>query len=204
MASTKRKPARRGKKSPRKGKSTRGRQPVPALPPDVSLQRGFIEVATVGGQAFLWFAKLIVSVAVLGGIGYAVWSLRPLPAYSSDEVKVGSAFATTFHVENTSPWFPLAHLTIRCVVDGVDAPDMPSIGADVSQVPPRLEPGQQASFTCPFHAGDPEVAQRSSLYFRSSYDLPGYDRIRLHDNRGPFVINTRLLPPRWTPKAARD
>ncbi len=209
MTSTKRKPAKRGRKGssaakePRSRGEARGRSPAAAAELPV-LQQGLREMAAVGAQSFLWLATLAVSAAALAGVGFALWSLRPAPAYSSERVTVGSALAVTFRIENTSAWFALAHLKIRCVLAGVDAPDMPPVEADTSHIPAALEPGQQATFTCPFHAADPEVALRSELYFLSDYDLPVVGRIRLSDNRGPFVLNVRLLPPRWTAKPGKD
>lgn len=178
------------------------------LAAELPVRQGLLEMATIGAQSLLWLATLIVTAAVLAGAGFGLWSLRPVPAYSSERVTIGSAFAVTFHVENTSPWFPLVHLKIDCVLAGVDAPAMPSAAADTSRIPARLEPGGQASFTCPFPAADPEVALRSELYFRSEYDLtgnlPGLGTLRLSDNRGPFVLDARLLPPRWTAKPGKD
>jgi hypothetical protein len=207
MTSTRRKTAKRGKKKsraakrPRSGKQAPGQDSVALA--ELPVQQGLLEMATIGAQSFLWLATLAASIAALAGVAFGVWSLRPVPAYSSDGVTIGSAFAVTFRVKNTSRWFPLAHLKIRCVVDGIDAPDMPPVEADPSHIPESLEPGEQATFTCPFRAADPEVALRSELYFRSEYDLPRFDRFRLGDNRGPFVIDTRLLPPRWTAKPDR-
>ena len=73
-----------------------------------------------------------------------------------------------------------------------------------------LEPGQSATFTCPFRSlighpinEDPGIAQRSEIYFRAEYDLPlprFLGAIRITDNSAPFFLNTRLLPPRWTAK----
>lgn len=208
MGSTKRKPARRGnRKRTSAAKAPRSRKPVP-LAAELPVRQGLLEMATIGAQSLLWLATLIATAAVLAGAGFGLWSLRPVPAYSSERVTIGSAFAVTFHVENTSPWFPLGHLKIDCVVGGVDAPAMPPVAADTSGIPARLEPGQQASFTCPFRAADPEVALRSELYFRSSYDLPGnlpgLGALRLSDIRGPFILDARLLPPRWTAKPGKD
>ena len=208
MGSTRRKPARRGnRKSAPAAKVPRSRKPVP-LAAELPVRQGLLEMATIGAQSLLWLATLIVTAAVLVGAGFGLWSLRPVPAYSSERVTLGSAFAVTFHVENTSPWFPLSRLKINCVLAGVDAPAMPSVAADISRIPGRLEPGQQASFTCPFRAADPEVALRSELYFRSEYDLPGnlpwLGTFRLSDNRGPFVLDAKLLPPRWTAKPGKD
>jgi len=161
-------------------------------------------MATIGAQSFLWLATVVASVAALAGAAFGIWSLRPLPAYSSERVRVGSPFEVTFRIENASAWFPLSHLKIRCALAGVDASDMPPVEADGSKIPARLGPGEQASFTCPFRAGDLDVALRSELYFRSEYDLPVLGSLRLSDNGGPFVLNTRLLPPRWTAKPGKD
>ena len=209
MAPSKRKPARRGNRKKRSSaaKATRPRERLP-LAAELPVRQGLLEIATIGAQSLLWLATLIVSAAVLVGAGFALWSLRPVPAYSSERVTIGSAFAVEFHVENTSQWFPLARLTIDCVLVGVDAPAMPPVAANVSRIPARLEPGQHASFTCPFRAADPEVALRSELHFRSAYDLPGdlpgLGRVRLTNDSGPFVLDAKLLPPRWTAKPGKD
>ncbi|MBS0541462.1 MAG: hypothetical protein JSR47_22040 [Proteobacteria bacterium] len=171
---------------------------------DLPLQQGLVEMATIGAQSFLWLVTVIAGFAVLAGAAFGAWSLRPVPAYSSDQVTMGSAFAVTFRVDNPSEWFALSHLRIRCVVAGVDAADMPPVDADISKIPPRLEPGQQAIFTCPLRAADQEAALRSEIYFRSAYDMPGWGTIKLSANNGPFVVNTKLLPPRWTAKPGRD
>jgi hypothetical protein len=216
MKSNKRKPAKRGRKNSPATQGPRSRRRSPAaavrLPAELPVRQGLVEMATIGAQSFLWLATLVVIGAVLAGVAFGIWSLRPVPGYASERVTLGSAFAVTFRIENTSDWFALAHLKIRCVVDGIDAPDLPPVEADLSRIPERLEPGAQATFTCPFRAADPEVAQRSKLYFRSEYDLPlgslgdlpVLGRLRLGDNRGPFVLDTRLLPPRWTAKPGKD
>ena len=75
---------------------------------------------------------------------------------------------------------------------------------------PRAGLGKSATFTCPFRSvlggsanDDLDVALRSEIYFRSEYDLPVVGSLPLADNRGPFILNTRLLPPRWTAKPDR-
>jgi hypothetical protein len=194
MTSTKRKPARRGKKSPRRRSAA-----VAELP----LQQGLVEMATVGVQSLLWLVTFVAIIAALPAAAFGIWSLRPVPAYSSDGVTAGSAFGVTFRVENASDWFPLSHLTIRCVLEGADGADMPPVDADRSRIPARLEPGERATFTCPFRAADLDVALRSEIYFHSEYDAPVLGAWRLTDNGGPFVLNTRLLPPRWTAKPGK-
>ncbi len=206
MTSTKRKPARRGKNNKKKspaasGRPARGRIRVAA---ELPLQQGLAEMAAIGAQSFLWLATVIAGFVVLAGVAFGAWSLRPVPAYSSDRVTVGSPFAVMFRVDNTSEWFALSHLKIRCVLTGLDAPDRPSVDADTSRIPARLEPGEQAPFTCPFRAADQEVALRSEIYFRSEYDMPGPGAFTLGANGGPFVLNTKLLPPRWTAKPGKD
>ena len=112
--------------------------------------------------------SVVAIFAALGGAAFGIWSLRPVPAYSSNRVKVGSAFGATFWVENVSAWFPLSHLKIHCALTKLETPDM--VAADQSRIPDRLEPGQSATFTCPFPAADLDVALRSEIYFRSEYD----------------------------------
>ena len=201
MATTKRKPATRSRKSSPSARAPRARKaavPVAELP----LQQGLVEMATVGAQSFVWLATVVVFFAALAAAGFGIWSLRPLPAYSSDRVTAGSAFQATFRVENVSAWFPLSHLKIHCALTSYETPDM--VAADQSRIPDRLEPGRSATFTCPFPAADLDVALRSEIYFRSEYDAPVLSSFRLTNNGGPFVLDTRLLPPRWTAKPGKD
>jgi hypothetical protein len=208
--SPKRKPARRGKKSPpiAKAPRSRGRPPAPAAEPP--LQQGLIELATIGAQSFLWLAMVVAIPAALAGVAFGVWSLRPTPEYSSERVRAGSSFAVTFRVENASPWFALSHLKISCVLMSAGAPDAPPVEANEGQIPSSLGPKESATFTCPFRSvlgdstsDDLEIALRSEIYFRSEYDVPAIGSLRLADTRGPFVLNTKLLPPRWTAKPGR-
>jgi hypothetical protein len=195
MASTKRKPAGRSKKAPRSRRR-------PAVVAELPLQQGLLEMATIGAQSLLWLVTVVAIMAVLAGVVFGVWWLRPVPAYSSERVTAGSPFEATFHVENTSEWFALSHLKIRCVQG---RPETSSVPADGSRIPARLEPGETATFACPFRATDDlDAALRSELYFHSEYDVPLIGTLRLTDNGGPFVLNTRLLPPRWTAKPGRD
>ncbi len=203
MVSTKRKPAKRGRKNARAAKKPRSRSPSPVVVAEPALRQGLLEMATVGAHSFLWLATFAATVAALAAAGFGIWSLRPIPAYSSEGVTAGSAFAVTFRVDNASAWFPLSQLKIRCALTAIDMPDMPSVDAEQPQIPARLGPGEQAPFTCPFRTADPDVALRSEIYFRSEYVVPVLGALRLTDNRGPFVLNTRLLPPRWTAKPGK-
>lgn len=159
-------------------------------------------MATVGAQAFLWLVMVAAIFAALAGTAFVVWSLRPTPEYVSDPIKVGSPFAVTFRIENTSTRFPLSHLKIRCLRTVPEA----SVDVEPSRIPDHLGPGEKATFSCPFRTtpDDPEVAARSELYFRAEYDAPVIGSFRLADNHGPYVLNTRLLPPRWTAKPGKD
>ena len=172
--------------------------------PEPPLQQGLLEMAAIGAQSFLWLAMVAAIVAGLAGMAFGIWSLRPTPSYYSQRVREGSALAATFRVENASVWFPLSHLTIRCALVGVDATDFPPVEADTSRIPANLGPGEEATFTCPFRAADPEVALRSEIHFHSEYDLPVLGWFRLTHNSGPLVLNPRLLPPRWTAKPGKD
>jgi hypothetical protein len=199
MTSTKRKPAGRGKKS---SPASRRRSAV-AEPP---LQQGLLEMATIGAQSLLWLVMVVAIMAALAGAAFGIWSLRPVPVYLAERVKTGSPFAVTFWVENSSAWFPLSHLKITCALARLETLEVPPVDADMSRIPERLEPGQSATFTCPFRStnDDLEVALRSELYLSSEYDEPLLGLFRLSNTRGPLVLNTRLLPPRWTAKPGKD
>jgi hypothetical protein len=167
-------------------------------------------MATIGAQSFLWLVVVVATLAALAGAAFGVWSLRPIPEYSSERVTVGSPFAVSFRVENASPWFSLSHLKISCVLMSAGAPDAPPVEANEVRIPANLGPREAATFTCPFRSvlrgsanDELEVALRSEIYFRSEYDVPAAGSLRLTDDRGPFVLNTRLLPPRWTAKPSR-
>ena len=202
MATTKRKPATRGRKSSPAAKGPSRTRRRPAAVAELPLQQGLVEMAAIGAQSFLWLATVVVVFAALAAAAFGIWALRPLPAYSSDRVTMGSAFAATFRVENVSAWFPLSHLKIHCALTRYETPDM--VAADQSRIPDRLEPGQSATFICPFPAADLDAALRSEIYFRSEYDAPVLSSFRIANNGGPFVLDTRLLPPRWTAKPGRD
>jgi hypothetical protein len=198
----KRKPTRRNDKArPTSRRPRSRRQPQAVEPP---LRQGLIEMATIGAQSFVWMVLAAATVAAVAGAGFIVWSLRPVPAYSSEAVETGTPFDVTFRIENTSPWFPMSHLRIGCVLAYSGAPDLPPTRASDLR---ELGPGEQATFKCPFPAAlkgatadELNVATRSEIYFRSEYDVPLVGSFRLTDYRGPFVLNTRLLPPRWTGK----
>ena len=199
MTSTKRKPAGRGKKSPPAAR----RRSAAAEPP---LQQGLLEMATIGAQSLLWLVMVVAIMAALAGAAFGIWSLRPVPVYLAERVKTGSPFAVTFWVENGSAWFPISHLKITCALARLETLEVPPVDADVSRIPERLEPGQSATFTCPFRStsDDLEVALRSELYLGSEYDEPLLGMFRLSNTRGPLVLNTKLLPPRWTAKPGKD
>ena len=171
-------------------------------------------MATIGAQSFLWLVLAGSTIAALAVAALIVWSLRPVPLYLSERVKTGSPFDVEFWLENTSEWFAMSHLRISCGLTYPGAPDLPPTPASDVRFPgghpTGLAPGEMATFKCPFPAalrGAPTdelgAATRAEIYFRSEYDLPLVGSFRLTDNRGPFVLNTRLLPPRWTGKPSR-
>jgi hypothetical protein len=174
---------------------------------EIPLQRGLLELATVGAQSFLWLASVAAIILALGGAAFGVWTLRPVPGYVSEAVEMGSPFGVTFRVENTNGWFALSHLKISCLLVRPPPSDALSVKAKLSLITSSVGPGESASFTCPFRAAlggatgdDLDVALRSELYFHSEYDMPVIGSMSLTDTGGPFVLNTRLLPPRWTGK----
>src|SRR5262245_58442403 len=107
MTSTERKRTRRAKKSAPVAKepsSRKGPQAVAELP----LRQGLLEMATIGAQSFLWLVTFVAILAALAGLAFGIWSLRPVPDYSSARIRVSSPFGVTFRVENTSDWFALS------------------------------------------------------------------------------------------------
>jgi hypothetical protein len=201
----KRKPTRRTKGRPASGSRARRQLPVTELP----LEQGLAEMAAIGAQSFVWLVLVVAAMAAVVGAGVIAWSLRPVPVYLSERVKTGSPFDVEFWMENSSAWFAMSHLSISCVLAYPGAPDLPPTPASDLRLPGNpvaLAPGEMAIFKCPFPAalrGTDEigVATRAEIYFRSEYDLPVFGSFRLTDNRGPFVLNTKLLPPRWAGKS---
>jgi hypothetical protein len=206
----KRKPTKRsnkGRQAPKRPRSQR--QPYAA---DLPLEQGLIEMATIGAQSVLWLVLVVAAMAALAGAAFIAWSQRPVPVYLSERVKTGSPFDVEFWIENSSSWFAMSHLSISCVLTYPGAPDLPPTSASDVRLPAgnptALGPGEMATFKCPFPAalrGTDEigVATRAEIYFRSEYDLPLFGSFRLTDNRGPFVLNTKLLPPRWSGRPDR-
>jgi hypothetical protein len=181
------------------------RRPAARRPaPEPPLQQGLVELATMGAQSFLWVFFTMAILAAVAGLAFLAWTMRPVPTYLSEGVEIGSPFDATFRVENANPWFPLARLSISCVLMYAGEPDIPPIAA--SNGPSHLAPGESAAFKCPFRTAlrggklDLDTALRSEISFRSTYDLPLVGSVRLTDHRGPFILNTRILPPRWTGK----
>lgn len=182
--------------------------------PPPSLQQGLIELASDSARSFLWVSVTLAIIAAIAAAAFGIWSLRPIPSYASEGVEAGSPFGVTFRVENTNAWFPLSNLRIRCVLAHGGAPEMPSVGASDLRFPSGasdLEPGQSATFKCPFppppgsaNGDELGVALRSEIYFHSEYDLPVVRSFRVTSNKGPFILNTRFLPPRWTGKPMGD
>ena len=185
-------------------------KPTRRTPDDPPLQQGLVEMATVGAQSVLWLVLAGAILAAVAGAAVIAWSLRPVPLYLSERVKRGSPFDVEFWMENTSAWFPMSRLAIRCTLVYPGAPDL-AVAANDVQLPGHatdLRPGEMAVFKCPFPAtlkGTDEtgVATRAELYFQIEYDMPVFGLFRLSDDRGPFVLNTRLLPPRWMGRSDR-
>ncbi|HEY4167228.1 MAG TPA: hypothetical protein VGM96_10645, partial [Reyranella sp.] len=75
MATTKRKPATRGRKGSPAAKAARSRR-RPAVAAELPLQQGLVEMATVGAQSFLWLVTVVVTVAALAAAAFGIWSLR--------------------------------------------------------------------------------------------------------------------------------
>ncbi len=185
----------------------------PLPPPRLTLKQELMMMARDGARSLERLFLTLIVLMVVAGAAFGAWSLRPIPSYSSEEVKDGSPFDVTFKVENKDPWFALANLKVGCVLDHVRASGLPPTLLEATDVrfPSRtatdLEPGESATFSCPYRMlighpinDDPGIVQRSEIYFQAKYDLPLIGSIRLTDNSARFFLNTRLLPPCWTSK----
>ena len=188
------------------------------MPPPLPFDQELLQLAKGAAGTLQRVLLTLLVLAALVGTAAGLWALRPRPTFSSAGVVTGSPFDVTFRVENRDPWFPLSNLRVGCVLAQVRAsPSSPTM-VDPAMVDATnlrlsgkqangLEPGESGTFTCPFRADlievtndDPGIAQRAEIYFRSQYDLPLIGSLRITDDSARFVLNTRVLPPRWTRK----
>ncbi len=208
MAKKRKAPSRNNK---RRAAPPRTRRRAPPLAREIPLRQGLQAFASEGIRSLFWVSVAASVIAIVAGLAGGLWALRPIPEFTSEGVEIGSPFDVTFQIRNTSQWFALSRPSIGCLLASPGAPDLPPVKANDLRVPSgnplRLEPGQSGTFRCPFPANLREAtngetatatALRSQIYFRTTYDLPFYESFRLTDSRGPFVLNTRLLPPHWT------
>ena len=208
MASKGKVPSRRKKKRPVARSARRQAQPYAR---EIPLQQGLREFAREGAHSLFWVAFAFAVIVIGAGLALAAWSLRPIPEYASEGIESGSPFDVVFRVRNASAWFPLSHPKISCILTYAGEPDLPPVPASDVKFPPgssfQLEPGEEATFRCPFRTAlrgiltdELGTGLKSELYFRNTYDLPLGGSLHLTDSRGPFVLNAKLLPPRWTTK----
>jgi hypothetical protein len=196
-------PARSRAKSPKRNRT-------PAPPPLIPLQQQLLVFGREGAHALRQMIVAVVVIASIIGLGLGVWSIRPTPAYSSEGLTTGSPFDLTFKVENESPWFELSNLGISCIVDHIRASGLPPTRVEAKDVRfpsprvPTLQPGESATFTCPFRAlighpinADPDIVRRSEIYFHAEYDVPFWRSFRIPHDSAHFFFDTRPLPPRW-------
>jgi hypothetical protein len=200
-------PARPRTNSPKRKRTP---APVPAPPPPVPLQQQLLVFGREGVQAFRQILLAVVVIAAIVAVGLGVWSIRPTPAYSSEGLVTGSPFDLTFKVENESPWFELSNLGISCIVDHIRASGLPPTRVEAKDVRfpsgrvPTLQPGESATFTCPFRTlighpinEDPDIVRRSEIYFHAEYDVPLWHAFRITHDSAHFFFDTRPIPPRW-------
>lgn len=203
---------RKTRRAPSARPGSRPRKQSPPKTPPPTLQQELLQLGRGAAQSLQQAVLALVVLALIAGAALGAWSLRPTPSYSSEGVTAGSPFDVTFRVENSSPWFALSHLKINCILAHVRASGMPPALIEANDVKfptgnAGLEPGESATFTCPFRAlighsiyDDPGTAQRAEIYFRAEYDAPLVGSVRITDNSTRFFLNTGLLPPRWTGK----
>jgi hypothetical protein len=195
-------PARPRARSPK-----RSRAPAP---PPIPLRDQLLVFGREGAQAFRQILLAVVVMAAIVGAALGIWSFRPTPGYSSEGLTTGSPFDLTFKVENESPWFGLSNLSISCIVDHIRASGLPATRVEAKDVRfpagrgSTLQPGESATFTCPFRAlighpinNDPDIVRRSEIYFHAEYDAPLVRSFRITHDSAHFFFDTRPIPPRW-------
>ena len=196
---------------PQSQRRSRTRRP---LPPPPTLQEELLSLGRGAARSLQQAFLALVVIGLLAGAGFGAWSLRPTPAYSAEELTVGSPFDVTFRAQNDNPWFAMVNPKFTCVVAEVRASGMPPAAVEATDVrfpagaaAATLAPGEAATFRCPFRSlighpinDDPAIAQRAEIYFRSEYDVELFRSFRLGDNSTHFVLSTRFLPPRWVRK----
>jgi hypothetical protein len=193
-------------RAPRRPRTPKAQPPPPTLEQELKL------LARDGAQLLRQWLIAVLIIGAIAGVAFAVWSIRPTPAYSSEELATGSPFDVTFKMENESSWFPLSNLRIHCIVAHIRASGLPPTIVEArnerfpSPSAASLEPGASASFTCPFRSlighpinEDPDIVRRSEIYFRAEYEVPYLPSIRITDNSPHFFFDTHVLPPRWVP-----
>jgi hypothetical protein len=166
--------------------------------------------AREGVHAFRQIFLAVAVIVAIIGVALGVWSIRPTPAYSSEGLVTGSPFDLTFKVENESSWFELSGLRISCIVDHIRASGLPPTRVEAKDVRfpssgvPTLQPGESATFTCPFRAlighpinEDPDIVRRSEIYFHAEYDVPLFRSFRIPHDSAHFYFDTKPIPPRW-------
>ena len=206
MARKQRQAAPRQRRATRPAEPPRRRTSRPPAPPPPALDQELLQLARGAASTLRRVVITLLVLIAIAGLASGLWSLRPIPTFSSDGVVSGSPFDVTFRVENTDSWFALSNLRLYCVLADVRASTIAPLIVEASNVRFNgLEPGQSGTFTCPLRAAlapqdrdDAGVPQRAEIYFRSRYDAPLLGSPRLTDNSEHFTLNTRLLPPRWT------
>jgi len=194
---------------PRPKPPKRNRTQAPA-PPPIPLQQQLLVFGREGVHAFRQIALAVAVIAAIVGVALGIWSIRPTPAYSSEGLVTGSPFDLTFKVENESPWFELSNLSISCIVDHIRASGLPPTRVEAKDVRfpagqgATLQPGESATFTCPFRTlirhpinEDPDIVRRSEIYFHAEYDVPFWHVFRIAHDSAHFFFDTRPIPPRW-------
>jgi hypothetical protein len=196
-------PARPRARSPKRNRTS-------PLPPPIPLQQQLLVFGREGVHALRQMLVAVVVIAAVVGVALGVWSIRPTPAYSSEGLVTGSPFDLTFKVENESPWFELSNLSISCIVDHIRASGLPPTRVEAKDIrfpspnSRTLQPGETATFTCPFRAlighpinEDSDIVRRSEIYFHAEYDVPLLHSFRIAHDGAHFFFDTRPIPPRW-------
>src|SRR5262245_64817741 len=143
MARKQRKAAPRQRRATRPAEPSRRRASRPPAPLPPALDQELLQLAKGAAGTFRRVVITLLVLIAIAGLASGLWSLRPVPTFSSEGVVSGSPFDVTFRVENKDPWFTLANLRLYCVLADVRAPTIAPFIVEASNVRfNMLEPGQ--------------------------------------------------------------
>ena len=148
MARKQRQAAPRQRRATRPAEQPKRRPSRPPAPPPAALDQELLQLAKGAAGTLRRVVITVLVLIAIAGLASGLWSLRPIPTFSSEGVVSGSPFDVTFRVENKDAWFTLSNLKLFCVLADVRASTIAPLSVEASNVRFNvLEPGQDRKST---------------------------------------------------------